>query len=406
MIYDILYMECAQEKCKKIYHLKCLALSTKQFEEMSEDYKASWRCPECMRSVPKGNNADTPVRGSTLNMTFTPSSSSCFVNTERGKRVFLDETKVEAEDRLLEELREFHLDMISRFEEQKREYALLLDKYVKTESELLEIKQTMKVVLEKANKVDLLEARIVSLLERNERFESAANKQSQETKESFQVDTDRSQKNNMQVVTQKGVATKPVSEAVEGKTVRSFANAVKQNKNMQNTKRTQKCEAMKPGGVDMNEKTIQCIDVENIIEDSRRNLGEGKNTERDGTWSLVNKRKSKYLNSDVQRGGSTQESEIKGIEKQKFLHVWRLQKDTTTENLEKFIRNIIKDVPIKIDKIKHKSERDYASFCIGLPESKYDQLCKPDIWPVNVEFCEWVWFRRTANHPSSKDNKV
>ncbi|CAH2207731.1 jg23240 [Pararge aegeria aegeria] len=45
------------------------------FEEMTKDYKASWRCPECMRAA-KGNNADTEVRGVTLYKTFSPSEPS------------------------------------------------------------------------------------------------------------------------------------------------------------------------------------------------------------------------------------------------------------------------------------------------------------------------------------------
>ncbi|CAH2239452.1 jg24388, partial [Pararge aegeria aegeria] len=375
VIYDILYMECAYEKCRKIYHLNCLAVSQEQFEEMTEDYKASWRCPECMRAVPKGNNADTPVRGITLNKTFTP--SSCKVNTVRGNRVVLDETRMEAEDRILEEMREFRLEMKSRLEEQKKEYTLLLDRFSMVESELRVIKQSMQVVLQKANKVDLSESKVKSLLEKNECLETAlsairSSVQSQVPKELSQVhgESKRSFINageirdnqNTQVVAQKCGAMKPPGAYVEEeRTLRSFANALKQTGKMQGDALNRG--AAKPTG-----------------EERSQRAGDEKN----GSWTVVKRKKSRYPNSEVKRGGSTQSTEIKGMEKKKILHVWRLQKDTTEENLENFIRDKIKEVPVKIEKIKHKTERDYASFIIGVPETKYDQLCQSEIWPSNT----------------------
>ncbi|CAH2218046.1 jg13432 [Pararge aegeria aegeria] len=100
-IYDLLFMECRQENCKKIYHMKCLMLSKKQFEEFTEQYKTNWRCPECMRDDPKGDNSDTPVRATAMNKTFTPSS---YVNKQRGNRVAHSELRIETEEKVLEEL--------------------------------------------------------------------------------------------------------------------------------------------------------------------------------------------------------------------------------------------------------------------------------------------------------------
>ncbi|KAI8442393.1 hypothetical protein MSG28_005910, partial [Choristoneura fumiferana] len=82
------------------------------------------------------------------------------------------------------------------------------------------------------------------------------------------------------------------------------------------------------------------------------------------------------------------ESDDSSAERKKYLHVWRLNKDTTVENMEKFISGVCKEQgeQIKIEKIKHKLERDYASFIIGVPASSYDKLCSSEIWPVNVEY--------------------
>lgn len=51
-------------------------------------------------------------------------------------------------------------------------------------------------------------------------------------------------------------------------------------------------------------------------------------------------------------------------------------------------------VSVKVERIKHRIERDYAYFIIGVPENKYIKLCQPATWPVNVKFCGWMWFRR------------
>lgn len=117
-------------------------------------------------------------------------------------------------------------------------------------------------------------------------------------------------------------------------------------------------------------------------------------------WTeVVKKRRSRFPNTEVKRGGSSTSVEIQGTERKKYLHVWRLKKDTTVEKLETYVTNICgEECPVKVEKIKPKTERDYSSFIIGVPESSYDKLCDPGVWPVNVEFCEWVWFRRPNNN--------
>lgn len=370
VIYDILYMECMQEKCKKLYHLKCLALSTKQFEEMSEDYKSNWRCPECLRDAPKGNNSDTPVRGAVMNKTFTPSTS--YVTKERGGGVMLDESRIGMEERLLEELREFRWEVKSRFEEQSKEYESLLDKFIKTESELREMKQSMEVVLEKVNKVDKLESLLKSVLERNEFLENA-------------MQTQKKKKETRTSEAKVGQSKEPA--------VQLFVDAVK--KNQTKVVGSQKCEATKPAATR----------IINEEKDSKVIIEEKTITGREEEWTVVKSKRNRYLTQEVKRGESTK-AIIEGTEKQKFLHVWRLRKDTTVEKLEQFVRDVVKEVPIKIEKIKHKTERDYSSFIIAVPESKYDQLCQSEVWPINVEFCEWVWFRRPASHSTRSQNEI
>ncbi|CAH2218045.1 jg13431, partial [Pararge aegeria aegeria] len=197
------------------------------------------------------------------------------------------------------------------------------------------MRQSLMVVSEKANKVEVLESKIKSLLERNESLEIALrSKQSQEMEKTSQ--------------------TQEVP-------MRSFVNAVKKNQVV-----TQKVKAMKPAGLVIAEESLKRVNPKNISQNSNQVIEGSNNTEND-SWIVINRRKSKYPNREVKKGGSTQTNEIEGTEKQKFLHVWRLRKDTTVESLEKYVRDSVK-VPVKIEKIKHKTERDYSSFIIGVPE--------------------------------------
>lgn len=110
-------------------------------------------------------------------------------------------------------------------------------------------------------------------------------------------------------------------------------------------------------------------------------------------WMEVNNMKR---NNPIKRGGNKSTLLLKAVERKKFLHVWRLDKSTTEDSLNEYIRNVLgNDIDLKIHKIIPRIEKDYASFKIGLSEENYEKLSHPDIWPVNVEFSEWIWFRRS-----------
>ncbi|CAG4961899.1 unnamed protein product [Colias eurytheme] len=96
----------------------------------------------------------------------------------------------------------------------------------------------------------------------------------------------------------------------------------------------------------------------------------------------------------VKKGKNTEITAIKAAEKKKHLHVWRLMPETTVEDLTNHVKKVCGDnAPIYVEKIKHKSRRDYSSFIIGLPERMFLVLNQADAWPEYVEFSEWIWFR-------------
>lgn len=312
--------------------------------------------------MPKKDNSNTPVRGIPMNKTFTPSS---FVNTERGVRINPNEVSmVENDPRLHEEIRDFRYEMISRLDEQRREYTLLQKRFVNTENVLQELLNYVKVLHEKVSKVDELETQITLLKEKNAKLEA-------------------SMKENTTVVNTNEINNTPIQPTVESSS--SYARVVQKNQGV--FVPNKESVAIKPA----------------MAERAQTNINQGLETkseqDNEGKWSVVNRRKTKFPITEVKRGGSTKVIEIQGTERKKYLHVWRLQKDTTVESLEKYVSTLCGEgTHIKTNKIKHKTERDYASFIIGVPESKYDILTQPENWAINIEFCEWVWFRRHTNN--------
>ncbi|CAH0401505.1 unnamed protein product [Chilo suppressalis] len=57
-------------KCPKGYHHICVGVTKENFKKLSKETKNAWKCPECKKGQPKiGDNSDTPVRGSRVDVT-------------------------------------------------------------------------------------------------------------------------------------------------------------------------------------------------------------------------------------------------------------------------------------------------------------------------------------------------
>lgn len=375
-IYDISYMECSQKTCTKMYHPKCLGWTTETFKTYGNEEKSKWICPECKQNIPKQDNTNTPVRGTNmLNKTFTPG----YVNTERGGHHNANDLSLmDNENKILEELRDFRMEMKTRLDEQTREYTLLKNRFASIETELRELKNILKVVQEKADRVDILEKKIEMLKDQKEKWDPNTNATIIPNQSSAPLLTSENHASSYARITRLN-QNKPV--------------VVKDNQQSVATK-------LSVEGDKLNMKIVNSSILPITSTQQINNLEVQKKEE---MWTTVNKRK-RYPNSQVKKGESTNSIVIQGTERKKYLHVWRLEKNTTVENLEKHVSSIFgKDVPIKIDKIKHKTERDYASFIIGVPESKFDVLCRSENWAINIEYCEWVWFRRPATNSNPRE---
>ncbi|CAG4984932.1 unnamed protein product [Parnassius apollo] len=146
-----------------------------------------------------------------------------------------------------------------KIDEQIREYNLLKDRFVDTETELRKLRDTLKVVQKKASKVDELEAQIKTLEQENEQLKNCLNK-NQPTKERNET---------------------PVNKA--------------NNKD----KRVVVCVAMKP--TCNIETAAESFDKEQLSTDNTENKME--TSKKKGSWITVQKKK--YPERQVLRGGNT-----------------------------------------------------------------------------------------------------
>lgn len=145
--------------------------------------------------------------------------------------------------------------------------------------------------------------------------------------------------------------------------------------------------------INVNVKDTKKVDTSQTVDRSKMD------NSRDGEEVAKRKRRTNF--TEIRKGSNKKEVAIKGMELRKYLHVWRLLKSTTEKDMLEFVRNVCgNETDIKVDRVKTKTKRDYASFIIAVPESAYNDLCQSEIWPVHVEFSEWIWFRSAGN----KDN--
>lgn len=346
---EIDYMECSNGNCRKLFHLKCLTLKLEVFETFSEEYKSKWICPECASSNPKRNNQDTPVRGDTpvLNRTFTNN-----VNTRRGNRIessLTSNTEVGSDmmAQVLNELRAFRIDVMKRLDTQAKDIQELKLIAEQTEIKVEKLCLDKRVDGEKSNEFIIMKNKIEEL---------------KKVQNVTQQETERHLKTFAEVLLQKNTDGVALSNPL--------TNKVKVNK---------------VGAT----KSPILVDTQPIEE--REEKGNEEND-----WKVVKNRKSARFSSDVKRGQNTNTITIKATERKKHLHIWRLHPETSAEALSKYVENIC-GTDVVVEKINHKTKRDYASFRVTVPESVYKKLCQPEVWPVNTEFTEWIWFRKSTN---------
>ncbi|CAB3259771.1 unnamed protein product [Arctia plantaginis] len=282
---DRLYMKCSRGECGKTYHLSCLAITIEKFKEFTLEYRSQWTCPECVCSIPKGNNSDTPVRSHvTIDKSFTPGN---YLNTGRGSKNPNTSFVANKEDIIIEEIREFRMEMKNKLEDQIKEYKLLKNRFTKSETELEELKKQVKVLQEKTAIISVLETKIEILIHKNELLEASVNRK-------------RPLINNIETNVQKEPTL-------------SFAKVVQNNKQKQVVSEitTMECMATKPSDLVRSEEKAQLDNGCKILKTTQTSeKGEERNgikfgdsekkkeqeSEKEGSWKMLPSRGPKRKN--------------------------------------------------------------------------------------------------------------
>lgn len=369
-ICNIQYMECSRIECKKTYDLNCLSLSTDEFETYTQHYKNKWICPECICSLPKSDNTNTPLRG--LNKTF---EASTFVNMSRGNRQRTDcEQGRDAEHNLVMEIRELRSEITSRFDEQAERFQRVWDIVCDTRSELKEMQTKIEVLENKVSTFESLEIKLRELAAQNHLLS-----------EQLGAHTALSKSTE---------GTYSYAQTADATTTKSSARNV-------NEVNTDQAGATK---ITTKPRTPAQANVLMSSMERRKDVNVGLLDRYEG----VVMEESNGVNNNIKRKlpakkvlrGENESLNLEAIERKKHLHIWRLQPNTTVEQMQKHVENLCgSEVKVKVEKIVHKTERDYASFIVGVPERVFEKISHPKAWPRNAEFGEWIWFRRNSNKP-------
>lgn len=369
--------------CKSCYHYSCLNITKAAFREGNVKMRRNFQCDSCMNVTRRVVvTDDTPIRGAKTKQQDSTADSMMHVMDQMSPEktsTYLEcgldtQCKEERSKEILSELRELRLELSTKLDEQAKAYKTLESNLQNIQMEMIDMKKNMAVLQEKSSKLETIEGLIKSLIVNNDKNPCSLN---------TTVPNHSSKSNNN-----------------EHPKV-SFANITKQNQQVGIA------QSLSPKVGVATKPASALSQTEPDKTKSDRTLIEVQEANND--WTVVNRKKPRalnltprYQNTDVKKGGSTTSVEIQGTERKKHLHVWRLNKETSEESMEKFVKSICgENVQVKVNKIKHKIERSYASFIIGVPESMYDKLSESENWPINVEYCEWVWFRKTTNTASA-----
>lgn len=334
----------------KRYDLKCLNITSGAFKAYTYTYKKKWVCPDCISIKPKCGNMETPVRADATDLiiTATPEHN---VTIQRGSQSQFSPIMMDSDvdTALLKELRQFRSDIIARLDSQANAITELQYQFSQTKNDLNNLVKIITVIESKVTQ----------------------NNQSQ------------------QVVTEEAATSSPstFAEAVTLNTTNTqqpinSANKQHQAAKKQNVDKRAATKSPVPSAK-INVVSVPSEPSEQVEEISQAG------------WTTVRNKKLNRVPKDVSIGKNTELKAILATERKKYLHVWRLHPETTVEAMTDHVKSICgQEVITKIEKIKHKTERDYSSFIIGVSERIYNELNKAEIWPVNAEFSEWIWFRR------------
>lgn len=360
--------------CKTVYHYICLNITSAKFTEQKTQLESSYRCDSCANITHRVRvTDDTPTRGcrSGGELIGKVSTKSCEETTFK-------ENGTPSAINMVESI-ESITDML------KGEISARLNSI---ETKLIqEIKDSVATLVLENNTL--------------REYLSVANKKCTTLEEEIKV-----LKNERIVTTQPNACTKLVCNYSYNQTskepVKEVCNSTTTQVSRAVVKRGPASATPAPMPVASLIPTEAKAQLSTTYAAVARNTADTAGAENiNDKWIEV---KNRNRNNPVKKGGNTSVTLLKAVERKKYLHVWRLDKSTTEDSIKEYIKDILgNNLEFTVEMIKTKTERNYSSFKIGLPENSFEKLCNPDVWPLNVEFSEWIFFRRpttnTSNYP-------
>lgn len=122
----------------------------------------------------------------------------------------------------------------------------------------------------------------------------------------------------------------------------------------------------------------------------------------DSEWKIVTHKKSRVQTKSrkIFSGAGKEDLDLQTVERLKYIQAWSFKPDTTEDNIRKFLNKINKSNEYFVQKRQIKTDR-HASFIIGIPESCYDRVNTPAVWPPGVRYSDWFLVRARPSERAS-----
>lgn len=107
-------------------------------------------------------------------------------------------------------------------------------------------------------------------------------------------------------------------------------------------------------------------------------------------------------------GSNVNENELLAVEIRKSIFVSQLNPSTSEESIVKYVKRCLNDTDNKlkiqavalVPKEKNRNELNFISFKINIPESSFEAVLKPELWPQGVVVREFVIDNNRRHRPS------
>lgn len=120
-------------------------------------------------------------------------------------------------------------------------------------------------------------------------------------------------------------------------------------------------------------------------------------TSEEGKWKVVSHKRRSPKRKALVVGTNSVNTNVEGIEKYRALHVSNLKTETSTEDLQNFLKTKFSD--IKCEKLVSKYPESYSSFKVLIPSSEFEKALDGSNWP-NKASINRFFQRKQPNRPT------